>query len=93
MTFKEKQKAKANQLAEKVSALLEDHDASTVLDALLEQTTRTDHKNLVDSMVAEVGYRTDYKLLKLNSLNEQLAYEDFLERLYPMFSDRQLATL
>jgi hypothetical protein len=93
MTFKERQKAKANQLAEKINALLDEHSASTILDALLTEARGNDLECMVDTMVNEVSYRTDYKMLKLHSINEQLAYEDFIEQLYPLLNDRQLAVL
>ena len=93
MGYTFKHKARLEELQKKISELLEDHGASEILDAVINECSSNEMDSLVDTMETELRYRGSRKMLKIETLDQEIKLEEFLDQLYPMYNDRQLAIL
>lgn len=93
MNYREKQKAKIEELRKKVSGLLEDNGASDILEAIIHESSSKEMSGLMEVMEQEVSYRSEYKLVKVKSMDDEMKLEAFLDQLYPNYNDRTQATL
>jgi hypothetical protein len=88
-----KNKARIEQLRKEVSNLMDDNSAAEVLEAIIHESSRKEMSGLMEVMEQEVSYRSEYKLVKVKSMNDEIKLEEFLDQLYPHYSDRSQATL
>jgi len=93
MSYQMKHKARLEELQKKISELLQDHGASEILDAVINECSSHEMDSLVDTMETELRYRGTRKMLKIETLDQEIKLEEFLDQLYPMYNDRQLAIL
>lgn len=88
-----KHRMQKEEIAKALAPLLETYSASDVLDVLIEECPNRDMDSLVSTMESEVSYRGKYKMIKIETMDEEIKLEEFLDNLYPHYSDRQLAIL
>jgi hypothetical protein len=81
------------EIAKVLNELLESHSASDILDCLIEECPKAEMDSLVDTMETELRYRGNRKMIKIDTLDQEIKLEEFLDQLYPMDNDRQLAIL
>lgn len=81
------------EIAKALAPLLEIYSASDVLDVLIEECPKRDMDSLVSTMESEVSYRGKYRMIKIQTMDQEIKLEEFLDQLYPMYNDRQLAIL
>lgn len=93
MSYQMKNKARIEQLRKEVSNLMDDNSAAEVLEAIIHESSRKEMSGLMEVMEQEVSYRSEYKLVKVKSMNDEIKLEEFLDQLYPHYSDRSQATL
>ena len=88
-----KNKLQIEQLRKEVSNLLDEYSAAEILEAVLHECGNGNMEELVELMEQEVSYRSEYKLIKVKSMDDEIKLEEFLDQLYPHYSDRSQATL
>jgi restriction endonuclease Mrr len=88
-----KHKERIAELTKKVIELLEDNAASEILDAVISECSSNEMDSLVDTMETELRYRGSRKMIKIETMDQEIKLEEFLDQLYPMHNDRQLAIL
>ena len=93
MSYQMKNKARIEELRKQVSNLMDDNSAAEVLEALIHEVGKGEMSGLMEVMEQEVSYRSEYKLIKVKSMNDEIKLEEFLDQLYPHYSDRSQATL
>ena len=93
MSYQMKNKARIEQLRKEVSNLMDDNSAAEVLEAIIHESSGKEMSGLMEVMEQEVSYRSEYKLVKVKSMNDEIKLEEFLDQLYPHYSDRSQATL
>ncbi len=93
MSYQMKHKERIAELTKKVIDLLEDNAASEILEAVINECPRAEMDGLVDLMESEVSYRGKYKMIKIETMDQEIKLEEFLNQLYPMYNDRSQAIL
>ena len=88
-----KYRMQKEEIAKALAPLLTEYSASDVLDVLIEECPAREMYSLVSTMESEVSYRSQYKLVKVKSMDDETKLEEFLDQLYPHYSDRSQATL
>lgn len=81
------------EIAKGLNELLGSHSASDILDCLIEECSNAEMDSLVSTMEHEVYYRSKFKLIKVETMDQESKLEEFLDQLYPMYNDRSLVTL
>jgi hypothetical protein len=90
-TFKNKERIE--ELRKKVSELLEDNSGAEVFEALMHECPNHEMDGLVGELESELRYRSEYKMIKIKSMDDEIKLDAFLDELYPMYNDRQYAIL
>jgi transposase len=93
MGYTMKNKARIEQLRKEVSNLMNENSAAEVLEAIIHECGNGEMEELVELMEQEVSYRGKYKMIKIETMDQEIKLEEFLNQLYPMYSDRSQATL
>ena len=88
-----KNKARIEQLRKDVSNLMNENSAAEVLEAIIHECGNGEMSGLVGLMEEEISYRSEYKLIKVKSMNDEIKLEEFLDQLYPHCNDRTQAIL
>ncbi len=88
-----KNKLQIEQLRKEVSNLLDENSAAEILEAVLHECGNGHMEELVELMEQEVSYRGKYKMIKIETMDQEIKLEEFLNQLYPMYSDRSQAIL
>jgi hypothetical protein len=72
---------------------MNENSAAEVLEAVINECPRGEMDGLVDLMESEVSYRGKYKMIKIETMDQEIKLEEFLNQLYPHYSDRSQAIL
>jgi hypothetical protein len=88
-----KNKARIEQLRKDVSNLMNENSAAEVLEAIIHEVGNGEMEELVELMEQEVSYRGKYKMIKIETMDQEIKLEEFLNQLYPHYSDRSQAIL
>jgi hypothetical protein len=81
------------EIKKKVNELLDDYSAANILDALISESPSSEMDGLLSTMESEVSYRSKYKMIKIETMDQEMKLEEFLDQLYPNYNDRSQATL
>lgn len=88
--YKYKNKNVPPALLEKwIFSILKDYDADELLQMLVELTGNKQRQLLVEEMESQLKY-LDYSVLKCQTLDERIKYEEFLDNLKPYYSERRM---
>ena len=93
MSYQMKNKARIEQLRKDVSNLMNENSAAEVLEAIIHEVGNGEMEELVELMEQEVSYRGKYKMIKIETMDQEIKLEEFLNQLYPHYSDRSQAIL
>ena len=93
MSYQMKNKARIEQLRKDVSNLINENSAAEVLEAIIHEVGNGEMEELVELMEQEVSYRGKYKMIKIETMDQEIKLEEFLNQLYPHYSDRSQAIL
>lgn len=88
-----KHRVQEEEIAEALAPLLTEYSASDILDVLIEECPAKEMDSLVSTMETELKYRSKYKMIKVETLDQEIKLEEFLDQLYPMYTDRSQVTL
>jgi len=88
--YKYKNKNVTPALLEKwIISILKDYDADELLQMLIELTSNNQRQLLVEEMESQLKY-LDYSILKCQTLDERIKYEEFLDNLKPYYNERSM---
>jgi len=88
--YKYKNKNVTPALLEKwIISILKDYDADELLQMLVELTANKQRQLLVEEMESQLKY-LDYSILKCQTLDERIKYEEFLDNLKPYYNERSM---
>jgi hypothetical protein len=93
MGYTMKDKLQKEKLSQSINVLLENHSPDNILEVLIEECPRAEMDSLVSTMESEVSYRGKYKMIKIETMDQEIKLEEFLNQLYPMYNDRSNAIL